>query len=108
LNEAELAEALATDWRSADLTESFRALLDYADRLTRNPSSIRETDLESLRNLGYTDDAILRVCEVVSYYNFVNRMAEDGLGVALEPAWPHPLIGPWKRPDSESGTGEGG
>ena len=107
LNEPELAEALATDWRSAAVTESFRALLEYADRLTREPHSIRDTDLDILRECGYTDDAILRACEVISYYNFVNRMA-DGLGVALEPDWPHPHIGPWKTRERNSGTEEVG
>jgi hypothetical protein len=35
---------------------------------------------------------VLHACEVVAYYNFVNRTAE-GLGVSLEEDWDHPLVG---------------
>jgi hypothetical protein len=36
--------------------------------------------------------AILHACEVVAYFNFVNRLA-DGLGIALEDGWNEPIIG---------------
>jgi hypothetical protein len=34
---------------------------------------------------------VLHACEVVSYFNYVNRMA-DGLSVQLEDDWEHPLL----------------
>ena len=43
-------------------------------------------DVEKLRKLGLTDEAILNVVMVNSYFAFVNRMA-DGLGVELEDYW---------------------
>lgn len=64
----------------------------YAEKLTLQPESVRETDVTALREAGLEDEAILHVAEVVAYFNFVNRMAE-GLGVPLEEAWPHPPIG---------------
>lgn len=36
--------------------------------------------------VGFDDTAILDICQVVSCYNYVNRMAE-GLGVELEDNW---------------------
>ena len=105
LDHSELAEELAGDWDSAHLEPDLRALLEYSVALTERPHSIREADLDRLRQAGYTDEAILHACEVASYYNFVNRMA-DGLGVALEPDWPHPLIGPWTEADPGSATPE--
>lgn len=71
------------DPRAADLDPRDRLLLDFADMLTRSPSSIRREHLDPLRQAGFDDRAILDAVEVVAYYNFVNRLAE-GLGVELE------------------------
>lgn len=61
-------------------------MLDYAVKLTRSPAEVSAGDVEALRSAGFDDAAILDVCQVVSYYNYVNRLA-DGLGVELEPFW---------------------
>lgn len=61
-------------------------MLDYALKLTRTPSEVGEADVEALRAAGFEDAAVLDVCQVTSYYNYVNRLA-DGLGVALEDFW---------------------
>ncbi len=53
---------------------------------------MREDDVAPLRAAGLGDEAILHVCEVVAYFNFVNRLA-DGLGVTLEEGWADPIIG---------------
>ena len=58
-------------------------MLEYAVKLTRHPSSIDESDIRTLREAGFSSAAILDVCQVTSYYNYVNRLA-DGLGVELE------------------------
>lgn len=61
-------------------------MVDYAVKLTRTPHSVGEPDVDRLREAGFDDTAILDICQVVSYYNYVNRMAE-GLGVELEDSW---------------------
>jgi uncharacterized protein YciW len=61
-------------------------MLDYAVKLTRGPATIEESDVERLRSVGFDDRAILDICQVTAYYNYVNRLA-DGLGVELEEAW---------------------
>jgi uncharacterized peroxidase-related enzyme len=71
------AENLTLD--AADL-----ALLRYAERLTRDPGSIRDADIAPLRAAGFDDRAIHDACSIVAYFAFVNRIA-DGLGVDLEP-----------------------
>ena len=88
----ELVAAIAEDWRTAPVDERQRALLAYADRLTRDPAAMRSSDVQALRDAGWTDEAILHACEVVAYFNFVNRLA-DGLGVQLEDGWREPIIG---------------
>ncbi len=61
-------------------------MLDYAVKLTLTPGKMGEGDVERLREVGFHQAAILDICQVVSYYNYVNRMA-DGLGVELEARW---------------------
>lgn len=61
-------------------------MLDYAVKLTRTPARIGAEDVERLRAAGFDDTGILDICQVVSYYNYVNRLA-DGLGVELEEFW---------------------
>lgn len=61
-------------------------MLDYAVQLTRSPASISVESIDALRNAGFEDGAVLDICQVVSYYNYVNRLA-DGLGVELEEFW---------------------
>ncbi|GMV07423.1 MAG: hypothetical protein AMXMBFR53_36980 [Gemmatimonadota bacterium] len=61
-------------------------MLDYAVKLTVEPASVGAEDVEALRAVGFDDTAILDICQVTSYYNYVNRLA-DGLGVELEAEW---------------------
>jgi alkylhydroperoxidase family enzyme len=61
-------------------------MLDYAVKVTVAPARVGASDLEALRESGFDDAAILDVCQVACYYNYVNRLA-DGLGVELESRW---------------------
>jgi len=61
-------------------------MLDYAVKLTRDPGAMAPCDTEALQAAGFGDRAILDICQIVSYYNYVNRLA-DGLGVELEEGW---------------------
>lgn len=71
---------------SADLgmlENAERALVVYADKLTRVPATITGADIESLRAAGFDDRAVHDACAIIAYFAFVNRIA-DGLGVELE------------------------
>jgi uncharacterized peroxidase-related enzyme len=71
------------DYRTAPLSAADRAMLDYAAKLTRAPSTILAGDVGALRGAGFDDRAIHDICAITAYYAFVNRIA-DGLGVELE------------------------
>ena len=58
-------------------------MLDYAAKLTTDPGSMEEADVQRLRDHGFDDRAIHDICAITAYFAFVNRMA-DGLGVDLE------------------------
>ena len=61
-----------------------RALLQFAERLALDPAHFDELHLEPLRAAGLDDRAIHDAAQVVSYFSYINRIA-DGLGVDLEP-----------------------
>lgn len=58
-------------------------MLGYCHKLTRTPAKVGAADVEALRTVGFSDAAILDVCQTAAYFAFVNRLA-DGLGVELE------------------------
>jgi|TARA_B100002003_G_scaffold207016_1_gene201100 uncharacterized peroxidase-related enzyme len=75
---------LSRDYRTADVEQAERAMLDFAAKLTLTPQQMEEADVQALRGHGFDDRAIHDIVVVAAYYAFVNRVA-DGLGVALEP-----------------------
>lgn len=83
MKDGELVEAIKSDYRRARLDEPTRALLDYAVKLTRTPSEMTTGDLEALRRHGLTDKDILDAVEIISFFNYINRVA-DALHVDLE------------------------
>jgi uncharacterized peroxidase-related enzyme len=76
----------AHDYGKADLEPRVLALCDFAVKLTRAPSSVGQADAEELRHHGWDDTAIHDAIQVISYFNYINRVAE-GVGVEDEPEW---------------------
>lgn len=81
-----LVSALQTDYRQARLSPADRSMLDYAYKLTLAPWDMVEADVQTLRDHGFSDRAILDINQITAYYAYVNRLA-DGLGVPLEDFW---------------------
>jgi len=81
-----LVEQLKTDYTAAPLSPADRAMLDYAAKLTLTPTAVTEADIQTLRDAGFDDRAILDIAMITAYYAYVNRIA-DGLGVSLEDYW---------------------
>ena len=82
---------IASDWQKATLSTSDQALCNYAVKLTRTPELMIEDDILTLRQCGFNDRAIHDTTQVISYFNYINRMA-DALNVEQEDfirAWEH-------------------
>lgn len=75
-------DRLIRDYRTAELNEEQLAMAGYAIKLTSAPTIVSETDIQDLRGAGFSDRQILDINLIVSYFNFVNRIA-DGLGVEV-------------------------
>ncbi len=66
----------------ADLDSQTRGILDFSAKLTRDPAGMQESDVQSLRDLGLSDEQILSTVGITCLFNFMNRLA-DGLGVDI-------------------------
>ncbi len=66
---------LKKDYEKIDISKKEKNMLDFVKRSTERPSSIREEDLDDLRKAGFSDEEILNISMVSSYFNFVNRIA---------------------------------
>ena len=65
------------------ISKQDQVLLRYSAKLNNLQSPIENSDILELRAVGFDDRAIHDIVTIISYFNFVNRMAE-GLGVELE------------------------
>jgi uncharacterized peroxidase-related enzyme len=70
-----LTDRITLDFRRAGLNERTRAMLDYAVKITRRPVECSEADIERLRSLSFSDQAIFDIAEVAAMFNFTNRLA---------------------------------
>jgi len=71
-----LGEQMVMNYRAAEgLTPKQVAMLDFADKLTRNPHAIVEADRQALRDAGFSDRDIWDIAAVASFFNMSNRMA---------------------------------
>jgi uncharacterized peroxidase-related enzyme len=71
-----LGEQMVMNYRAAEgLTPKQVAMLDFADKLTRNPHAIVEADRQALRDAGFSDPDIWDIAAVASFFNMSNRMA---------------------------------
>ena len=71
------------DRKTADVSKADQALHDFAEKLTREPSAMAEDDLDTLSHCGFTDEQLSDAVQVISYFNYINRIA-DGFGVDLK------------------------
>ena len=64
------------------LSAAERAMLEWVEKLTIAPASMIEADIQSLRDVDWTDRDILDIAHACAYFNFRVRVV-DGLGLEL-------------------------
>ncbi len=55
-------------------------------KLTHVAAEVDQADVDALREQGLDDAAVSDAIQVVSYFNYVTRVA-DGVGIEGEPEW---------------------
>lgn len=77
------AAITADDVPAMPLDAREQAAMRYAERLTRAPQDMAETDVQALRMAGWDDGEILEINQVTSYFCYANRTVL-GLGCSTE------------------------
>jgi uncharacterized peroxidase-related enzyme len=78
-----LVKALQDDYKAASISAQDRLMLDYVSQLTRDATRISQQDHQRLRGAGFSDQAILQITLIASWFNYINRVA-DALGVGRD------------------------
>jgi uncharacterized peroxidase-related enzyme len=73
--DAALVDRLAVNYRHVELDPRDRAMLDFAVKLTKTPEACGQSDVEQLRQVGYSDEDILHIVEVTAIFNYNVRLA---------------------------------
>ena len=74
-NDQILGDELMINYRSASLSERQRLILDFSYKLTETPSKVENSDRNILRKANFSDEEILEIVEVASFFNMSNRIA---------------------------------
>lgn len=83
-DDPELGEMIAFNYRVAELDPRQRVMLDFAWKLTKTPQDIGEDDRQGLRDVGFSDQDIFDISDVVGFFNYTNRLAH-GLDMMPNP-----------------------
>ena len=70
-----LGEMLVMNYRVADLSDRHRAMLEFAEKVTKTSYEIHETDRAALRQAGFSDRDIWDIANVAGFFNMTNRVA---------------------------------
>jgi len=65
------------------LNKKLHGGIKYAEAITNDLANVKKDHIDKLKEVGLSDGEILEINQVVSYFNYVNRMVV-GLGVNLE------------------------
>jgi len=73
--DAMLADQIAANWRTADLTPRLRSILAFASRVNEPGFAATDQELAGLRAEGFCDDDIWDIAAIAGFFGFSNRMA---------------------------------
>lgn len=74
-DDPQLAEQLVSNYRTANVSEKRREMLDVAVKLTESPATVTSEDLDRLHEAGYSEEEVWDIGAVASFFNLSNRMA---------------------------------
>jgi uncharacterized peroxidase-related enzyme len=70
-----LADQIATNWRTADLSPRLRAILTFASHVNEPGFTASEEEIAKLRAAGLSEQDVWDVAAVAAFFGFSNRMA---------------------------------
>jgi uncharacterized peroxidase-related enzyme len=70
-----LAEQIANNWQTADLTPRLRAILAFASYVNEPGFAASDEDIDEMRAQGFSDDDVWDIAAIAAFFGFSNRMA---------------------------------
>jgi uncharacterized peroxidase-related enzyme len=73
--DAALAEQIAINWRTADLTPRLRTMLAFASHVNETGYAASDDEIARLHDAGFSGDDIWDIAAIAAFFGFSNRMA---------------------------------
>jgi uncharacterized peroxidase-related enzyme len=70
-----VADQIATNWRTADITPRLREILTFASRVNEPGFVATGKEIAELKAAGLSDDDVWDIAAVAAFFGFSNRMA---------------------------------
>lgn len=70
-----IADQVAVNYRKADITERQKAMLDFAIKVSAEAYRVGESDLESLKSHGFTEEDAWDIAAISAFFGLSNRLA---------------------------------
>ena len=70
-----LADQLAVNYRTADISERERLMLDFAVQVAVDSGSVEAVDIDEMRGAGFSDDEIWDIGAISAFFGMSNRLA---------------------------------
>lgn len=70
-----VADQVAVNYRKADITKRQRTMLDFAVKVCNESWVVDESDFQTMRDAGFSDEDIWDVAGITAFFGLSNRMA---------------------------------
>jgi len=81
LDNRPLVDAVLRDYRTAPISDREKALFAFIDKVNRESSRLRKEDLDEVKALGWSEEALYDAITVCALFNFYNKWI-DATGVS--------------------------
>jgi alkylhydroperoxidase family enzyme len=92
LGNRSLVDAVLEDYRTAPIDDREKALFGFIEKMNEQSNQIRRADIDSLKQAGWTEEAIYDAVTVCALFRFYNAWI-DATGVHDLPAAAYALSG---------------
>ena len=70
-----IADQVAINYRKADITDRQKAMLDFAVKVSAEAYKVDESDLETLKTHGFTEEDAWDIAAISAFFGMSNRLA---------------------------------
>ena len=70
-----IADQVATNYRKADITDRQKAMLNFAVKVSTEAYKVGESDLEKLKEHGFTEEDAWDIAAISAFFALSNRLA---------------------------------